>query len=117
MKEKEIRKDLAAAYRLIFIFGWNEVIYNHISARLPGSQNLFLLNPFGLGYEEITASSLIIVDDHVTTSQKLKDLCSCRILEDLERGTPQEYEQNPPNTFESLIVDMFWYFKKKKKLG
>lgn len=61
-EEWETRVDLAAAYRLIAHFGMDDLIYNHISARVPGPQEHFLLNPFGLLYEEVTASNLIKVD-------------------------------------------------------
>jgi ribulose-5-phosphate 4-epimerase/fuculose-1-phosphate aldolase len=58
--EQQIRRDLAACYRLVTLFGWDDHIATHISARLP-DQN-FLINPFGLLFEEITASSLIKID-------------------------------------------------------
>jgi ribulose-5-phosphate 4-epimerase/fuculose-1-phosphate aldolase len=58
--EAAIRRDLAAAYRLIALFGWDDHVATHLSARLP--DGTFLLNPFGLMFEEITASSLIRVD-------------------------------------------------------
>ena len=61
-QEWQARVDLAACYRLIDHFGWTDLIYNHISARVPGDREHFLINPFGLLYEEITASSLIKVD-------------------------------------------------------
>lgn len=60
--EWQTRVDLAAAYRLVDHFGWTDLIYNHISARVPGAEEHFLINPFGLLYEEITASSLIKID-------------------------------------------------------
>ena len=58
--EWEARVDCACAYRLVRHYGMDDMIYNHISARIPGSEE-FLLNPFGLTYEEICASSLIKV--------------------------------------------------------
>ncbi|WP_144636159.1 class II aldolase/adducin family protein [Bordetella genomosp. 13] len=61
-EEWAVRVDLAAAYRLAHEFGWADMIYNHISARVPGADEHFLINPFGLAYDEITASSLIKVD-------------------------------------------------------
>jgi ribulose-5-phosphate 4-epimerase/fuculose-1-phosphate aldolase len=61
-EEWDTRVDLAAAYRLIAHFGMDDLIYNHISARVPGPEEHFLLNPFGLLYEEVTASNLIKVD-------------------------------------------------------
>lgn len=60
--EWQTRIDLAACYRLVAHFGMSELVSNHISARVPGTQDEFLINPFGFMYEEITASSLIRVD-------------------------------------------------------
>ncbi|NKC13856.1 MAG: class II aldolase [Gammaproteobacteria bacterium] len=60
--EWEVRCDLAAAYRLCALWGWTDLNNTHISARVPGTQDTFLLNPFGLLFDEITASSLIKVD-------------------------------------------------------
>jgi ribulose-5-phosphate 4-epimerase/fuculose-1-phosphate aldolase len=60
--EWKIRVDLAAAYRLVAHFKMDDLIYNHISVRVPGKEEHFLLNPYGLAYEEITASSLVKVD-------------------------------------------------------
>ncbi|WP_424812885.1 class II aldolase/adducin family protein [Roseococcus sp. YIM B11640] len=60
--EQEIREDLAAAYRLIAHFGMTDLVFTHLSARLPGEGHRFLVNPYGLLFEEITASSLVVVD-------------------------------------------------------
>ena len=60
--EWETRVDLAACYRLVDLYGMSDLHLNHISARVPGSEEHFLINPFGMMYEEITASSLIKVD-------------------------------------------------------
>lgn len=60
--EWRARVDLAAFYRLSAIHGWDDLIYTHISARVPGPEQHFLINPFGLMFEEITASSLLKVD-------------------------------------------------------
>src|SRR5678816_3367243 len=60
--EWEARVDLAACYRLVDLYGMTDLHLNHISARVPGSEKHFLINPFGMMYEEITASSLIKVD-------------------------------------------------------
>ncbi|MBL8481367.1 MAG: class II aldolase/adducin family protein [Rhodocyclaceae bacterium] len=62
--EWQIRVDLAACYRLVALFGWDDLIFTHISARLPGPDHHFLINPYGLMFEEITASSLVKVDLH-----------------------------------------------------
>src|SRR5271170_4966139 len=61
-EEWQIRVDLAAAYRLVAHFGWDDLIFTHISARVPGGQHHFLINPFGLLFDEITASSLVKID-------------------------------------------------------
>lgn len=60
--ETQARIDLAGCYRLIAHFGWDDLIYTHISARVPGTHDRFLINPYGFLYEEITASSLVKVD-------------------------------------------------------
>ena len=61
-EEWEIRVDLAAAYRMIAHYGWDDLIFTHLSARIPGPEHHFLLNPYNLMFEEVTASSLIKVD-------------------------------------------------------
>jgi ribulose-5-phosphate 4-epimerase/fuculose-1-phosphate aldolase len=61
-EEWKIRVDLAAAYRLIAYFGWDDIIFTHLSARIPGPEHHFLLNPYNLMFEEVTASSLVKVD-------------------------------------------------------
>lgn len=61
-EEWALRTDLAAAYRLIAHFGWSDLVFTHISARVPGSDHHFLINPYGLLFDEITASSLVKVD-------------------------------------------------------
>lgn len=61
-QEWEMRVNLAAAYRLVAFYGWDDLIFTHISARVPGTEDQFLINPFGLMFEEITASSLVKVD-------------------------------------------------------
>lgn len=58
----QTRRDLAAAYRLVARYGMDDVIYTHISARVPGEDGHFLINPYGLLFSEITASSLVTVD-------------------------------------------------------
>ena len=60
-QEQRIRRDLAACYRLVALFGWDDMTLTHISARLPGKE-VFLINPYGLFFEEITASSLVKID-------------------------------------------------------
>lgn len=68
--EWQLRMDLAAAYRLVALFGWSDLVFTHISARLPGPEHHFLINPYGMLFEEITASSLVKVDLH---GRKLMD--------------------------------------------
>ena len=60
-EEARLRRELAAVYRLVAHFKMTDLIYNHISVRLPGPEHRFLINPFGLLYEEISASNLVIV--------------------------------------------------------
>lgn len=75
-QEWEARVSLAACYRLVAMLGMDDLIYNHISMRVPGRDDQFLLNPYGLLFEEITASSLVRID-----------LEGCKV-------TPSPYEVN-----------------------
>src|SRR5689334_17576269 len=61
-EEWAIREDLAATYRLVALHGWDDLIFTHISARVPGPEHHFLLNPYGMLFEEVTASSFVKVD-------------------------------------------------------
>lgn len=72
-EEWQVRKELAAAYQLVAHYGWDDLVFTHLSARVPGPEHHFLINPYGLLFEEITASSLVkvdqegnIVDPHAT---------------------------------------------------
>jgi ribulose-5-phosphate 4-epimerase/fuculose-1-phosphate aldolase len=64
--EWQLRLDLAACYRLVALYGWSDLVFTHISAKLPesvaGQDHQFLINPYGLMFDEITASSLVKVD-------------------------------------------------------
>ena len=60
--EWDVRVKLAAAYRLVDHFGWTEQIYGHLTARVPGPDDHFLINPWGLNYDEVTASNLVKID-------------------------------------------------------
>jgi len=60
--ERKARIELAACYRIFDRLGWTELIFNHITLRVPGPQRVFLINPFGLRYDEVTASNLVAVD-------------------------------------------------------
>lgn len=61
-QEWQARVDLAAAYRLVALYGWDDLIFTHISARVPDASHHFLINPYGMMFDEITASSLVKVD-------------------------------------------------------
>src|SRR5215475_4683885 len=61
-EEWQVRVDLAAAYRLVADYGWDDLVFTHISARVPGPEHHFLINPYGMMFDEITASSLVKVD-------------------------------------------------------
>lgn len=61
-EEGALRIELAACYRIFAMLGWTELIYNHITVRIPGPQRHFLINPFGLHYSEVTASNLVRID-------------------------------------------------------
>lgn len=68
--EQQAREALAAAYRLVALYGWDDLIYTHISARVPEKEGEFLINPYGMGFDEITASSLVKVN---VEGQKISD--------------------------------------------
>ena len=61
-EEWDVRVDLAALYRLVALHGWTDLIFTHISARVPGGEHHFLINPYGFYFDEITASSLVKID-------------------------------------------------------
>jgi ribulose-5-phosphate 4-epimerase/fuculose-1-phosphate aldolase len=61
-EEWQVRVDLAAGYRLVANYGWDDLVFTHISARVPGPEHHFLINPYGMMFDEITASSLVKVD-------------------------------------------------------
>ncbi len=61
-EEWKIRVDLAAAYRLVALYGWDDLIFTHLSARVPGPEHHFLINPYDMMFDEITASSLVKID-------------------------------------------------------
>jgi Class II Aldolase and Adducin N-terminal domain len=66
--EWDLRVDLAACYRLVALYGWDDLIFTHIFGRVPGPNHHFLINPYGLLFDEITASSLVKVDIDGRTS-------------------------------------------------
>ncbi|MCC7267411.1 MAG: class II aldolase/adducin family protein [Caulobacteraceae bacterium] len=61
-EEWQARVDLAALYRLVALHGWDDMVYTHISARIPGPEHHFLINPYGMYFDEMTASSLVKID-------------------------------------------------------
>jgi ribulose-5-phosphate 4-epimerase/fuculose-1-phosphate aldolase len=61
-EEWDLRVDLAAAYRLVAHYGWDDLVFTHLSARVPGPEHHFLINPYGMMFEEIAASSLVKID-------------------------------------------------------
>ena len=61
-EEWQTRIDLAACYRLVAMYGWADLVFTHITAKIPGSENQFLINPYGMLFDEITASSLVKID-------------------------------------------------------
>ena len=73
-EEWEQRVALAAVYRLVSRFGWDDLIFTHLSARVPGSGHHYLINPYGMTFDEITASDLIKVEwlsSHSTRRDRL----------------------------------------------
>ena len=62
--EWQVRVDLAACYRAIALYGWDDLVFTHVSARVPGPDHHFLINAYGMMFEEITASSLVKIDLH-----------------------------------------------------
>src|SRR4029450_6739430 len=69
-EEWAVRVDLAACYRLVVRYGWGDLVFTHITARGPGTQDQFLINPYGVFFDEITASSLVKIDQE---GRKLED--------------------------------------------
>jgi ribulose-5-phosphate 4-epimerase/fuculose-1-phosphate aldolase len=61
-EEWAVRVDLAACYRLVAHYGWEDLVFTHITARVPGTEDQFLINPYGMFFDEITASSLVKID-------------------------------------------------------
>ena len=62
LEEWQTRVDLAACYRAVAMMGWDDLVFTHISAKIPGVENQFLINPYGLMFEEMTASSMVKID-------------------------------------------------------
>jgi len=68
-EEWAVRVDLAACYRLVAHYGWEDLVFTHITARVPSTEDQFLINPYGMFFDEITASSLVKIDVHGNTIQ------------------------------------------------
>ena len=73
-QQEQIRVDLAAMFRLTAMHGWDDTIWNHITARVPGSDHHFYMHRFGLSYEEVCASNLIKVDEEGNVLEGPKDV-------------------------------------------
>ena len=72
-EEWQLRVDLAATYRLVAMYGWDDMIFTHISVRVPGPEHHFLINPYGMLFEEITASNLVKIDSANFFHRNLSD--------------------------------------------
>jgi len=70
--ERQARIQLAACYRIFDMLGWDQLIFNHITVKVPGPEVRFLINPFGLHYREVTASSLVLIDLEGNTLRESK---------------------------------------------
>jgi len=73
-QREQVRIDLAAMFRLTAHFGWDDTIWNHITARVPGTDHHFYMHRFGLAYDEVCASNLIMVDEHGTVIEGPEDV-------------------------------------------
>jgi ribulose-5-phosphate 4-epimerase/fuculose-1-phosphate aldolase len=62
VEEREVRQELAACYRIFAMMGWDELIFNHITVKVPGEEGAFLINPYGLHFSEVKASNLVKID-------------------------------------------------------
>jgi ribulose-5-phosphate 4-epimerase/fuculose-1-phosphate aldolase len=70
--ERKARVELAACYRIFDMLGWTQIIFNHITVKIPGPKPAFLINPFGLAYHEVTASNLVLIDVNGNTLRESK---------------------------------------------
>ena len=70
--ERKARVELAACYRIFDMLGWDQLIFNHITVRVPGPEVRFLINPFGLHYREVSASNLVLIDLEGNTLRETK---------------------------------------------
>jgi len=73
-QQENVKIDLAAMFRLTAMFGWDDTVWNHITARVPGSEHHFYMHRFGLSYEEVCASNLIKVDEEGNVLEGPKDV-------------------------------------------
>ena len=95
--EWQTRVDLAACYRLVHHYGMDDLVYNHISARVPGEEGHFLINAYGMTYDEITASSLVKIDfdGKVVQDSGTGLRHQPRRLRDPQRGPPRPRPTSP----------------------
>src|SRR3984885_2587200 len=90
--ERQIRSDLAACFRLVDMFGWSDLINTRITARVPGGHDHFLINPYGLLFEEVTASSLVKIDadgNQVEQSESMVNSGGFAIPSAVHRARPE----------------------------
>ena len=97
-EEWQRRIDLAACYRLVAMYGWDDLIFTHISARVPGMEHQFLINPYGMMFDEITASSLVKVD---MQGRKYSPVSTTSIPQDLPYMAPST---QPGTTLRALSI-------------
>ena len=124
--EWQLRVDLAACYRIIAMYGWDDLVFTHVSARLPGPEHQFLINAYGLLFEEMTASSLVKVNlagEKVDESPQLvnpagfvihsaiheaREDIGCVLHTHTRAGVAVSVQANgPPATVANLIVPLF----------
>lgn len=108
-KQKEsTRIDLAAMFRLTAHFGWDDTIWNHITARIPGSEHQFYMHRFGLSYEEVCASNLIRVDEHGRVLEGPEDLNTAGFIihSAIHLNHPQNtfvFHSHPPSAIAATV--------------
>ena len=95
--EWQMRVDLAAGYRLVDLFGWSDLINTRITARVPGPQEHFLINRFGMLYDEITASSLVKIDIEGSEPRAVRGMA-----QSIERHRPTVLSEFAPSNLLSL---------------
>ena len=107
--EWDLRVQLAAAYRLVDYFGWTELIYGHLTARVPGPEPHFLINPYGLNYDEITASNLVKIDVDGSEADVIGG--SLNVIRGAEEIYFEENGSEADQTFLKIILDLGFKIK------